>query len=71
MNVYLLYRIDSVGYDEYEAKVIIAFTESEARSLANVKTADEGPIWNDPTKVACANLDLTVARVVLEAFKAG
>jgi len=21
MNVYLLYRLDSVGYDEYEAKV--------------------------------------------------
>jgi len=71
MNVYLLYRLESVGYDEYEAKVIVARTDYEARSLANVKTADEGPIWNDPTKVACANLDLHVARVVLEAFKAG
>ena len=71
MNVYLLYRTDSVGYEEYDAKVIIARTESEARELANVKTADEGPIWNDPTKVTCANLDLHVARVVLESFKAG
>jgi len=71
MNVYLLHRLDSVGYDEYEAKVIVARTDYEARLLANVKTADEGPIWTDPTKVVCANLDLHVARVVLESFKAG
>lgn len=71
LNIYLLYRLDSVGLDEYDAKVVIASTEWEARELANVKTADEGPIWNDPTKVVCANLDLHVARVVLESFRAG
>lgn len=71
MNVYLLHRLDSVGFDEYDAKVIIARTEGEARELANIKTADEGPIWNDPTKVACANLDMHVARVVLESLRAG
>lgn len=71
MNIYLLHRLDSVGLDEYEAKVIIAPTEGIARSMANAKTADEGQIWNDPTKVACANLSLYVARVVLESFRAG
>jgi len=71
MNVYLLYRLDYIGFDEYEAKVIIARTEGEARTLANAKYADEGPIWNDPTKVVCTNLDLHVARVVLESFRAG
>ena len=71
MNIYLLTRLDSVGYDECQAKVIVAHSTFEARELANINTTEEGPIWDDPTKVDCTCRDLTCSKVVLEFFRNG
>ena len=37
MNIYLLNRSEACGYDEYDAKVIVATSKDEARKLANMK----------------------------------
>ena len=71
MNIYLLTRLDSVGYGECDAMIIIAHSTFEARELANMHTADEGQIWEDLTKVDCTCLDLTASKVVLKSFRAG
>lgn len=70
-NIYILKRIFSVGYDEYEGKVIIASSAKAARKVANLKYGDEGPIWNDSSQVICREITLTMSMVVLESFKAG
>ena len=70
-KIYLLKRIFSVGYDEYEGKVIIASSAKAARKMANIKYADEGPIWTDSSQVICKEISLTMPLIVLEAFKRG
>jgi hypothetical protein len=70
-KIYLLKRIFSVGYDEFDGKVVIAPSAKAARKLANMRYGDEGPVWADPKKVFCQEIDLTVSLVVLESFKAG
>lgn len=69
-KIYMLKRIFSVGYDEYEGKVIVALSTKEARKMANLKHGDEGPIWTDSNQVMCKEITLNKAMVVLESFKA-
>ena len=71
MQIYLLEQIITPGYDEYEAKVIIANKPIEARILANINTGDEGKIWKNPILVSCKEVDFNISGVVLEAFKGG
>jgi hypothetical protein len=55
--IYLLTRIGDTEYDEYDAKIIRAKTENEARYIANETTGDEGRIWDNATLVKCENID--------------
>jgi len=70
MKIYLLKQLKP-GYDEFEAKVVVANSHMEARILANVHTADEGKIWKDTTLVVCTEVSLHVPEVCFESFKAG
>jgi hypothetical protein len=70
-KIYLLRRLLDVGYDEYEAKVIVASSAKAARAIANMRTGDEGPIWKDASKVSCIGIKPTEPMVVLTAFKNG
>lgn len=70
-KIYLLKRIFVAGYDEYKGKVIIASSAKAARALANLRTGDEGQIWNDSKKVLCKELPLVEPMIVLEDFNAG
>jgi len=71
MNIYLLNRSEACGYDEYDAKVIVATSKDEARKLANMKVGNEGRIWEDPSQVHCNIIDSESIGVVLESFNAG
>jgi len=71
MKIYLLTRTGKINHDEYMSKVIIARNPAEARSLANIKTGDEGKIWEDIEKVLCLEIDLTMPSIVLASFKPG
>lgn len=70
MPIYLLSR-DECDYDEFDAKVVRAATEDQARVLANEHTGDEGKIWTDAEAVKC---ELVEAEgdpgVIAESFRA-
>ena len=70
-KVWLLRRPGSIGYDEYDSKVVVAHTQEDARYWANVNTGDEGMIWNDPNEVLCSEIDYEHEYVLLESFNAG
>lgn len=70
MEIYLLER-DDWGYDEFDAKVIVAKDELEAREIANMNVGDEGRIWTDPTKVRCKKINTIEAGEVSTSFHAG
>jgi hypothetical protein len=71
MKIWLLSRIDKVGWDEYAGKVIVAETAKRAREIANERVGDESEIWDNPEFVSCIEVDNTVEGVVLDDFKAG
>ena len=72
MKIYLLYRKDIVGSDEYDSKVVVADNEQRARELANEDVGDEGyDIWNNPDIVVCEEVDDTIEGVVIASFIAG
>lgn len=71
LNVYLLNRATEFNYDEFIGKVIIAAHSDQARKIANIKTGDEGRIWQDPEKVNCIKMPLNFPSVVLESFNTG
>ena len=58
MKLFLLEQLDSGGAysDEYEAKIIRAENEDQARDIANMTTGDEGEIWEDDTMVSCVEV---------------
>jgi hypothetical protein len=58
-----------VGYDEYDAHVVVAETEGEARALC--PWADEGGIWIDRELSSCEELVPSHAGVILSSFNAG
>ena len=72
MKIYLLERVDGADYDEYDAKVIRAKNEKQAREIANERTGDEGKIWVDEKEVTCVVVPAAgEAEEILGSFKAG
>lgn len=80
LKIYKLERTDTVKYDEFEAFIVIASSEDDARSWhpeGEVKKDDDRwPTWtNDPSKINV--VDLGIAKpgskpgVVLTNFNAG
>lgn len=72
MIVFYLYRdLNSVGWDEYASKVIVAENEARARQLANENAADfEGRIWEDVDLVECEVVNTEKEDVILTSFYA-
>jgi hypothetical protein len=68
MRVYVLEQINP-GWDQSEAKLVVAKTEKRARKLANASYGDEGPIWDDETKIFCSIVDLEYEYVFYSAYK--
>ena len=74
MLIWLVERTDNVGWDEYDAFIIMASSELKARQLANEGSADEGHLWTDISIVKAnpiGQTEETVERVVLGSFNAG
>ena len=72
MSIYLLTRLDNIGYDEIEGQVVRAKNIKEARGIANKYVGDEGKIWVNPKFVKCRKINPdAVSCVILEAFNAG
>lgn len=72
MPIYLLRQIGGANWNEFDAKVIRADTEKNARSLANKHIGDEGKIWADPKIVSCVVLDPDGRpEVIFESFDHG
>ena len=74
-KLYLLKRMDRVGYDEFDGFVISADTETEARDFAIQEAADEGDeVWSSQLDVSCTLLALNTKHdkgIVLGSFNAG
>ena len=76
MKLWLIRRMEHVGYDEYDAKVIAAHSEEGVRGLAAINTGDEGKdAWLNSgrsmiTEVGLAR-DPEHEQVILESFNAG
>lgn len=66
---------DTPSYDYYDAFVVRAETETEARALAQAKGGDEardGDFWTDPAKSACEMMSMGgTAGIVIGSFNAG
>ncbi len=75
MKLWLITRMEEHGYDEFDAKVVSAPDESEARRIAALRTGDEGQgAWLEPgrsmvTEIGTAR-DSEHAQVILESFNA-
>lgn len=79
MKLWILSRIDDVGYDEYDSFVVLAKDESEARELAN----DYDPVasydtrrkhrWDNSKIVTCEQISLRTRKafVLLGSYNAG
>jgi len=70
--IYLLSRnLDDVDYEENDAMVIRATSESEARRIAN-ENSSEGNIWGDRKRVMCKKLyPAAKSELILNSFNAG
>lgn len=74
MKIWLVKRMEPIGYDEYDAKVVAAHDEAGARRLAALWTADEGKAtWLDPERsmVTEVRTDGEHEEVILDSFCAG
>lgn len=72
MSIYLLKRKEAPGWDEYDAKIVRAPSERDARRIANKSTGDEGGVWVDEKKVTCEKLYSNGESVeILGSFNAG
>lgn len=80
MNIYLLTQSDNTGYDTYDAVVVVANSEEEARNInpgSSWGNEDEYPTWaNSPETVDVTLLGLYTgndkeAGIILESFNAG
>jgi len=52
MRLYLLEREDGT-YDEFDAKLIRAKSQRQARKIANESAGAEGEIWENKKRVDC------------------
>lgn len=75
MNIYLIKRIDEIGYDENAGHVVLANSIKEARLLASRRTGDEGSkIWLDALRTKITKVgttDYKTQRIILSDFRAG
>ena len=74
MKIFLLRRIDQVGYDEYDALVVVAGTEDEAREMVNNTAGGYrySADWTDRTNVECMVINSkTKPGIILDSFNAG
>jgi hypothetical protein len=74
MMLYLLEMIMVLdrGYDYYEAKLVRAKSEDEARKIANEIVGDEGKIWEDKELVACKIIKkMGNSEVIISSFRGG
>lgn len=73
MRIWILERKDSVGYDEYNSKVIAAMNETRAREIANEYVGDEGHVWDSKDLVSCEEINLREIQegLILADFNAG
>ena len=71
--IYLLSRKDEyIGYDEYDAMVVCAGSQDEARRIANNNPGDEGGVWIDPESVTVEEIDPDLPHgLILGSFNAG
>ena len=76
MNIYLVKRTDFVGYDEFDAVVVYAANEDEAK-LINPNTYDDGHLtnpWSEHlvvTYIGHTDDIYTKQGVILASFNAG
>lgn len=70
MKIFLLERKEC-GWDEYDAKVIVAKNEQRAREIANQNVGDEGQVWTDESQVTCKIVEVKSEGEVLGSFRAG
>jgi hypothetical protein len=69
-----LERNDDVGWDEYDAFIIVAARELKARQLANSRSGNEGHIWTDISRVDAKVIglaDRNEERIILGSYNAG
>lgn len=84
MNIYLIKRTDTIGYDEYDSAVVIAEDDEKARHIhpggygkfENGEWSMGGYAWAMPqslevTLIAKAVPDLPNQGVILASFNAG
>jgi len=73
MKVWMLTRkAADVGWDEFDAKIVLADNQPTARVIANQNTGDEGKIWEHLTAVTCVEITLDgKPRELLGSFRAG
>lgn len=71
MKIFHLYREDGAGWDEFDAKIIVAENEEKARKIANQNVGDEGEVWEDSELVKCEVVNTEREGVVLASFNAG
>ena len=74
MNIYLLERIGSCGYDENRSVVVRAASETAARCLAKkyLRGDEDMNIWSDKNKVSCQLVPKSgSAEIILTDFNAG
>ena len=70
--IYKLARTTSIGYDEYDSKIVRASSEDTAREIANQNTGDEGMVWTDRKRVKCEKVEPDGPGVeLLGSFNAG
>jgi hypothetical protein len=75
MNIYHLSRVGRIDYGEFDAFVVVAPSEDEARKFANEKACDEGKIWTDNKLVTCEVVgrarSAIASGILLGSFNAG
>ena len=68
MNVYIIRRNDEIGYDEYDAVVVVEESPELALDLAKNYYGDDG--WGD-WSVTITKVDLDKPQALLGSFNAG
>jgi hypothetical protein len=73
MKIYNVYRLDKIGWDEYEEFVVIAKDEKTAREMCAKNHADEGKeIWlSDKVHVEIVDAENRNQAIVCKSFNAG
>lgn len=71
MKLFILERLDSVGYDEYDSFVVRAENETEARNLVG-NNHYPGKIWKCQESSSCEQIKTTgETKIILGSFNAG